>query len=292
MKGLLREPLLHFLLLGAGLFVALDLVGKGSNGDPGRIVVTQGQIEHIAATFARVHERLPDPPELEALIRDHVREEVYVREALALGLDRDDTIIRQRLRQKVEFLSEDVAASVEPTDADLQAYLTAHPETFRVERRFTFSHVYLNPERRRDSLARDATQLLARLKQAGAGADLVALGDPFLLDHEFNRMAASDVVQQFGERFATKLGELPLGEWQGPLESGYGAHLVLVNERTEGRLPALGEVRDSVRREWQNVQRLEANEKFFQGLLDRYTVVVEQERPVHAEGKIAAVKPR
>ena len=94
MKGLLREPLLHFLLLGAGLFVALDLVGKGSNGDPGRIVVTQGQIEHIAATFARVHERLPDPPELEALIRDHVREEVYVREALALGLDRDDTIIR------------------------------------------------------------------------------------------------------------------------------------------------------------------------------------------------------
>ena len=105
-------------------------------------------------------------------------------------------------------------------------------------------------------------------------------------------MAASDVVQQFGERFATKLGELPLGEWQGPLESGYGAHLVLVNERTEGRLPALGEVRDSVRREWQNVQRLEANEKFFQGLLDRYTVVVEQERPVHAEGKIAAVKPR
>ncbi|TME78476.1 MAG: peptidyl-prolyl cis-trans isomerase [Chloroflexi bacterium] len=292
MKGLLREPLLHFLLLGAGLFVALDLVGKGSNGDPGRIVVTQGQIEHIAATFARVHERLPDPPELEALIRDHVREEVYVREALALGLDRDDTIIRQRLRQKVEFLSEDVAASVEPTDADLQAYLTAHPETFRVERRFTFSHVYLNPERRRDSLARDATQLLARLKQAGAGADLAALGDPFLLDHEFNRMAASDVVQQFGERFATKLGELPLGEWQGPLESGYGAHLVLVNERTEGRLPALGEVRDSVRREWQNVQRLEANEKFFQGLLDRYTVVVEQERPVHAEGKIAAVKPR
>ncbi len=292
MKGLLREPLLHFLLLGAGLFVALDLVGKGSNGDPGRIVVTQGQIEHIAATFARVHERLPDPPELEALIRDHVREEVYVREALALGLDRDDTIIRQRLRQKVEFLSEDVAASVEPTDADLQAYLTAHPETFRVERRFTFSHVYLNPERRRDSLARDATQLLARLKQAGAGADLAALGDPFLLDHEFNRMAASDVVHQFGERFATKLGELPLGEWQGPLESGYGAHLVLVNERTEGRLPALGEVRDSVRREWQNVQRLEANEKFFQGLLDRYTVVVEQERPVHAEGKIAAVKPR
>jgi len=234
---------------------------------------------------------LPDPPALEALIRDHVREEVYVREALALGLDRDDTIIRQRLRQKVEFLSEDVAASVEPTDADLQAYLTAHPETFRVERRITFSHVYLNPERRRDSLARDATQLLARLKQAGAGADLAALGDPFLLDHEFNRMAASDVVQQFGERFATKLGELPLGEWQGPVESGYGAHLVLVNERTEGRLPALGEVRDSVRREWQNVQRLEANEKFFQGLLDRYTVVVEQERPVHAEGKIAAVKP-
>jgi hypothetical protein len=292
MRGLLREPLLHFLLLGTGLFVAFDLAGKRGNGDPEKIVVTQGQIEHIAATFARVHERLPDPPELEALSRDHVREEVYVREALALGLDRDDTIIRQRLRQKVEFVSEDVAALVEPTDADLQAYLTAHPETFRLEQRFTFSQVYLNPERRRDSLGRDAAQLLAQLNEVGAGADVSALGDPFLLDHEFKGVAASEVAQQFGERFAAKLGELPLGQWQGPVESGYGAHLVIIRERTEGRLPALGEVRDSVRREWQNVQRLEANEKFFRGLLARYTVVVEQERPVDGEGKIAAVKPQ
>ena len=252
--------------------------------------MTQGQIEHLVTGFAKAWQRPPAPEELAGLIRDQVREEVYCREAMAMGLDKDDTIIRRRLRQKLEFVSNDIAGMAEPTDADLNAYFQAHPETFRLEPRFTFRHVYLNPEKHRDSLARDATQLLAQLNQAGGGADLSVLGDSFLLEHQFTAVPASEVVKQFGAKFAQKLSGLSPGQWQGPVESGYGVHLVLVSERTEARLPTLVEVRPAVRHEWANTQRLKANEKFYQDLLKRYTVTIERSEPVETERKLAQAR--
>lgn len=287
MKQLFREPLLHFLLLGAGLFVGFGLVDKRTSGELGKIVITQGQIEHLAAGYNRVHGRPASPEELEGLIGDYVREEVYYREALALGLDRDDPVIRNRLRLKMEFISDDVAAQAEPTEEQLRRYLQEHPDTFRIEPRFTFSQVYLNPERHRESLAHDAAQLLTQLNQAGDKADVSELGDPFLLEHNFAALAASEVVKQFGEKFAARLGELPRDQWQGPVESGYGVHLVFVLETTQGRVPTLEEVRDAVRREWANARRLEVNEKFYQNLLKRYTVTVERPQPMKAGKKLA-----
>jgi hypothetical protein len=287
MKQLCREPLVHFLLLGAGLFVAFGLVGKRPSDELGKIVITQGQIEHLAAGYHRVHGRPAAPEELEGLMRDYVREEVYCREALALGLDRDDAVIRNRLRLKMEFIAEDVAAQAEPTDEQLRSYLREHPEAFRIEPRFTFSQVYLNPERHRQSLVYDVAQLLMRLHQAGDTADVSELGDPFLLEHTFVALAASEVAKQFGETFAVQLGKLPRGQWQGPVESGYGVHLVFVSETTEGRVPTLEEVRDTVRREWANARRLEANEKFYQDLLKRYTVTIEGPQPTKAGKKLA-----
>lgn len=282
---LLREPLVHFLLLGAALFVAAGLMSRGDGAEPGRIVVTTAQIEHLAAGYERVHQRPPSAEELDGLIRDWVREEAYYREALALGLDRDDAIIRQRLRQKMEFVSNDVAAAAEPTDEDLQRYLDAHPDAFRLERRFTFSQVYLNPERRRDALAGDATATLAELRRRGSTVEVAGLGDSFLLDHEFAGLPGSEVAKLFGEQFATALGTLDTGEWQGPVESGYGVHLVLVRERTDGRVPALPEVRDAVRREWANVRRVEANEAFARQILERYVVTIE--RPTGTDPNVA-----
>lgn len=287
MKQLFREPLLHFLLLGAGLFVGFGLVDKRTSGELGKIVITQGQIEHLAAGYNRVHGRPASPEELEGLIGDYVREEVYYREALALGLDRDDPVIRNRLRLKMEFISDDVAAQAEPTEEQLRRYLQEHPDTFRIEPRFTFSQVYLNPERHRESLAHDAAQLLTQLNQAGDKADVSELGDPFLLEHNFVALAASEVVKQFGEKFAARLGELPRHQWQGPVESGYGVHLVFVSETTQGRVPTLEEVRDAVHREWANARRLEVNEKFYQNLLKRYTVTVERPQPMKAGKKLA-----
>jgi hypothetical protein len=276
-KRIISEPLVHFLLLGAGLFMAYGLMSKPDSGDGSRINVTQGQIDQLVSGFAKAWQRPPTPEELAGLVRDRVREEVYCREAMALGLDKDDTVIRRRLRQKMEFISDDIAALPEPTAADLNAYLQAHPHRFRVEQRFTFSQVYLDPAKRGENLARDTAQLLAELNRAGGQADLSALGDSFLMERTFTAAPASEIAKQFGEKFAVKLGELSLGRWQGPVESGYGPHLVFVKERTEGRLTALPEVRDDVRREWANAGRLELNEKFYQELLKRYTVTIESQ---------------
>ena len=130
-------------------------------------------------------------------------------------------------------------------------------------------------------------RLLAQLQQAGDKADVSELGDSFLLEHKFQSLPASEAVKQFGEKFATELGKLAPGQWQGPVESGYGVHLVWVAERTEGRVPALAEVRDAVRREWANARRLEANEKLYQDLLKRYVVTIERPKPVAQQKKLA-----
>jgi hypothetical protein len=282
-KKLLREPLVHFLILGALLLFASNLVNNRTSGDTKKIVITAGQIEHLEYGFARVHQRPPDPDELKGLIRDYLREEVYYREALALGLDRDDVPIRQRLRQKMEFISEDVAAQAEPTESQLRSYLNDHLDKFRVERHFTFSQIYLDPARHGERLNADAQKMLAELNKPDVKANISKMGDPFLLEPSSQDVPARDVARDFGEKFAAALGDLPVGKWQGPVESGLGMHLVYVTTRTDGRLPQLDEVRDAVRREWANDYRLEANEKFYEGLLKRYTVTVELPQPAAVE---------
>jgi hypothetical protein len=276
MKRLLREPLVHFLVLGAALFVAFDLTGKSTGGAPGTIVVTKAQADALAAGFARTWQRPPNADEREELIQDRVREEIYCREAIALGLDKDDPVIRRRLRQKMEFVSEDAATEPEPTESDLQRYLAAHADAFRVEPRITFRHVYLDPARHPDSLAADARRLVDKLNRQGREADISRVGDRFLLDHTFDAVPVDVIARQFGETFAAKLGELPLHRWQGPVESGYGAHLVYVGARVPGRKPELIDVRDAVRREWVNAHRLEANEAFYRELRKRYRVTIER----------------
>ena len=274
-KNLVREPLVHFLLLGALIFGAFKFISSETI-EPGKILITQGRIESLEIAFSRTWRRPPTASELEGLIRDYVREEVFAREAVSLGLDKDDTIIRRRLRQKLEFVSEDVVAHAEPTDEQLRAYLKERPEVFRRDLRFTFSQVYLDPQRRGANLDRDAEQMLSRLRRSGSKADIAALGDSLMLENEFKALPTSEAVKQFGERFAAKLGEMPVGQWQGPIESGFGVHLVLMAERTDGSMPALEDLRVAVRREWINARRLEANEKFYRTLLQRYTVTIER----------------
>jgi parvulin-like peptidyl-prolyl isomerase len=280
-KNLVREPLIHFLLLGALIFAAFKFISSETS-QPGKIVITQGRIESLEIAFRRTWRRPPTTSELEGLVRDYIREEVFAREAVALGLDKDDTIIRRRLRQKLEFVSEDVTALAEPTDDQLRAYLKEQPEAFRGDRRFTFRQVYLDPQRRGANIGRDAAQLLAQLRRAGSNADIAALGDSLMLENEFKALPASEAVKQFGEKFAVKLGEIPAGQWQGPIESGFGVHLVFMSERTDGSLPALEHVRPAVRREWTNARRMEANEKFYQAILHRYVVTIERPEVVKA----------
>jgi hypothetical protein len=279
LKKLVREPLLHFLVLAAALFLVYSFVSKGSSGEGGKIVITQGQLASMWESFTQTRQREPTREEWEGLIRERVKEEVYYREALALGMDKDDLIIRRRLQQKMEFVSDDVSAQAQPTDDELRAYLLAHPDSFRVDQRFTFRQVFLNPEKHGKTLTWETAQLVAKLKQEGSKADISALGDSIMLEKQYDALPASEVAHLFGEKFAAALGGLPLGQWQGPIESAYGVRLVFVSQRLAGSVPALADVRDAVRREWENGRRLEANDKFYRELLKHYTVTIENPAP-------------
>jgi hypothetical protein len=273
----MREPLLHFLAVGAALFGLYAWLG-GGGGDGARaseIVVTRGRIESLVETFARPRHRAPAEDELAGLVRDFVREEVLAREAIALGLDRDDTVVRRRLAQKMEFLSEDDAATTEPTDDELRAFLAAHPEQFRLDSRISFTQVFLDRERRGDALEADAAKLLAALNAPGIAPDPTTPGDGRMLEAHFENVGRADVEARFGADFVARLEQLPLGRFEGPVESGYGVHLVRVARHTPASIPALDEVRDAVAREWSAAKRLEAKERRLQAILARYRVTVE-----------------
>ncbi|HEV7735273.1 MAG TPA: peptidylprolyl isomerase [Candidatus Binatia bacterium] len=270
---LLREPFLHFLLLGAALFALFHLGGRRGATDPATIVVSSGRIEHLTATFVRTWQRPPTAQELQALIDDDVREEVLYREALALGLDRDDTIIRRRLRQKMEFLAESAAAEVEPRDEELQAYLAQHADAYRIPDRFSFRQIYLDPQRHAGRLPAEIDRIRAALAN---GADGAALGDVSLLPSTFDEVTVADANATFGEAFGARLIDLPVGRWDGPVTSGYGVHLVYVDDRTDGRPATLAEVRDAVRRDWANERRIAAVDAQIRRLMERYRIDVER----------------
>ena len=275
MSNLLREPLLHFVLLGGLLFAGYSLVNPEPGADPQRIAVSSGQIEHMITTFARTWQRQPTVEEVTGLIDEYVCEEVLSREAIKLGLDQNDVIIRRRLQQKMEFIAADLAALAEPTEAALAEYLAKHADAFRQEQQLTFRHVYLNPEKHGEQLDVVAAKLLADLGARGMQADIYALGDPTLLEPAFRDEPQRRVEANFGGGFAAELGTLPEGKWSGPVFSDFGAHLVFVEQRMEGRVPALDEVRAQVRRDWENSRRQEANRKFLEDALKQYEVNIE-----------------
>jgi hypothetical protein len=274
LRKVLREPLIQFLLLGAGLFLLYGVVGGPAEERPDQIVVTEAKIGNLAELFTRTWRRPPTRAELDGLIEDHIQEEILYREALALGLERDDIVIRRRLRQKMEFISEDTAPQAEPTEDELRAFLAERPERFREPSRVSFAQVYLSPDRRGKDAWGDAERMLVAL-DAGE-SDPAASGDPFLLEQVYRNLAAHDVERLFGRAFATQVAELPVGRWSGPATSGYGLHLVLVGERIPARLPDLDEVRDAVANEWRAARREEANRAFYEGLRARYEVTVER----------------
>ena len=278
MKRLLKEPLLHFLLAGAALFGLYALVNQGDpEGSDGAeaIVVSAARIKTLSENFAKVWQRPPNAAELDGLIQEFIREEIMYREAKAMGLDRDDTIVRRRMRQKMEFIFEDLASAPPPTDDQLHAFLRKHPDRFRKPPRVTFIQVFLNPQKRGGTLQGDAEQLLVDLKEQGGNADITKLGDGFLLGQRFGDYSERDLQNQFGKDFAAAIIEAPVKAWHGPVQSGYGLHLVYVSDRSEGTMPDLADVRDAVEREWSVANQQKANEAFYDRLKERYSIRVD-----------------
>ena len=272
----MREPLFQFLLLGAVLFALFGMFGKKDEAEaPAKIVVSVARVATLADGFARTWGRPPTEQELQGLVDGYIRDEVYYREGRAAGLDRDDVIIRRRVRQKMEFLAEDIAAA-DPSEEQLAAYLASNIERFRTEDRLTFHHVFLSAARRGGALEEDAKQIAATLVHTNASVEAAAnIGDPFLLGETFRQMPQSEVVRTFGEGFAKQLAAAEAGRWQGPISSSFGAHFIFVDERARGSLPPLDTVREAVQREWLNARRVEAEEKLYRTLRDRYQIVVE-----------------
>jgi hypothetical protein len=272
---LLREPLVHFLAFALIVFAAYHILAPSRDGgQTGRIVVTAGKIEQMGARFAQVWQRPPTPQELKGLIDEEVKEEIYVREALALGLDKDDTLIRRRLRQKMELLSDTGAHALSPTDAELEAYLKSHPETFAVDPAMSFQQVFLNRQRQGAGIDQAAAAILETLK-ANPETDASTPGDASLLPTEMPLTGVKSIGHMFGSEFADAIGKAKAGAWIGPIASGFGLHVVRVSERREGRVPALGEVRDAVMREWSNAKRKELEDGRLAALLKRYEVTLE-----------------
>jgi len=272
---ILKEPLVHFLLGGTLLFGLSAWRNRGSEERPDEIVVSPAQIEVLVNGWSRIWERPPTPEEVEYLVDDYVREEVYYREALKLGLEQDDTIIRRRLRQKMEFLAEDFGQQHDPGDEELTQFLAEHADEFRKPAVLSFRHIYFSPDRRGDSAAADATEALVQLAPETDSAKIEELGDPFFLPSEFESSSEDDIARALGRDFVPKLLEVPPGEWSGPLRSGFGYHLVFVTDHVAGRLPALDEIRTSVLEEWQSAERDKYAEEFFERLRSLYSVTVE-----------------
>jgi hypothetical protein len=269
LRKLLSEPLLHFLLLGAVLFGVYAV--RGPQQDRETVVVSAGQIEHLATTFLRTWQRPPDSEELNVLIDGYVVDQILSREAIKLGLDRDDTVIRRRLRQKMEFVSEDIAATRPPTSAELENYLDEHPDLFRQDTRYTFEHRFVGDA---GDGARVAAERLRKQLENGTPIPH-AQTDLMMIPREFADASRREVDRHFGDGFAAQLDSVAPDVWGGPLRSGYGLHLVRVTGRTPARSPGLAEVRDEVEREFVNARRLLAQEQMLASLRERYDVIIE-----------------
>jgi hypothetical protein len=274
MSKWLKEPLIHFLLLGAVIFVAYDqLAGKGSA--PDEIFISRGQQENLLNTFGRTWQRPPTPEEFQGLLQDYVRQEIAYRESRAMGLDQDDIVIRRRLRQKLELLAEDIASLAAPTEQDLQTYLDAHAEDFVVEPRLTLRQVYFSRDRRGADAERDALQLLQRISTDGPEGEFEQFGDPLPLPSEMREVRESEIARLFGSVFTDGLQGLETGRWVGPVESGFGLHLVFIEARESVRHPQLPEVREAVQREWVSLRRREAVDGLYERLAENYTIEIE-----------------
>ncbi len=270
LKTLWREPLLHFLLIGAALFLYYDLAGENAEAPPKRIHVDRGQVQQLASNFERTWSRPPTPQELDAMVESHVREEVFYREAMAMGLDQNDPMVRRRMRMKLEFMLEDLSGQ-DANDEVLRDFLNQNPERFRDEVQVSFRQVYLNPDQHPE-LETDAHRLLSRLN---SGGDPEALGDRTLMPLTYQLAPQREVARDFGDQFAGEIASMPAGEWRGPVYSPFGAHLVKIDSRADARLPELAEIRDEVLREYLADKREQQKNLAYEKLRASYDVTVE-----------------
>jgi peptidyl-prolyl cis-trans isomerase C len=270
LRAAIREPLLHFVLIGAVLFAFTAL--REHQQDRAEIRVTAGEVAQLAAFWETQAQRKPTAEELRGLIEERIDEEVLAREAVRLGLDRDDAIIRRHLAQKMAFVSDDLAVVTEPADADLRAYFEAHQESYATADLYALRHVFFNPDRHGMALDADARRALQRLAR---GANANELGDAFMLPRELADVSRDDIARDFGSAFAEAVTSAAPGAWAGPVRSPFGVHLVKLESHTPRSVARFEDVRDRVREAYLAQKHQDANAALRTKLRQQYRIVIE-----------------
>jgi peptidyl-prolyl cis-trans isomerase C len=273
----LREPLLQFLLIGLALFVVYDTLHPTSDAksESNLIVLTPDDFEQLGVTWLAQGRAPPTPEQMQSLIELKVREEVLYREALALGLDKGDEIVKRRLAQKMEFLAEGASVNNDPPADALRLWFKDNQQRFSLPPRVSFRHLYFSPDQRGGHSREDAVRVMAQLaEKPGNWEGAAALADPFMDQDYYGDRSADDVAKSFGLNFAQDIADLKPGAWQGPIESGYGWHLVFIDTFVPGRVPAFEEIEPEIRAEWIEDQRLQAKRKAYETMRARYQVVL------------------
>lgn len=266
-QRLLREPILHFLFAGAVILA----VGHGYEARTNlyRIELTPSHVAELSRRYALQYGAPPDRQTLDQIVRDDIHDEILYRQGRALGLDRDDEIVRRRVIQKSQFLLENTRAPAEPTDADLGRFYAGHPERYAAPARASFTHVFFADNQDGEARARAELPKLAPDVTRGP-----AHGDPFPDLYDFNGYDAEQAARLFGHTpLAQAVFTAPLGRWAGPFRSAYGWHLIRVAARTEPRLPPLPEVRDRVRMDYLQASQEDANAAAFRQLASRFQII-------------------
>jgi len=275
MRALLREPLVHFVLVAALVFAGHAAWTAYASARDGTITVTEEDMERMAALYASESGALPSPEDMAAMVTDQVRDEALAREARRLGLDVGDTIIERRLAQKMSFMVSDLADTPAPDEATLRKWYEDHPESYTLAPSITFEHIFLNPERTRNTPGTDSQSLLKSLNEP-TPPDWRTLGDPFMLQRAYGDLPIRETIRLFGADFAKALFSLKAGpEWQGPVSSAFGQHLVHVVAREDGRLQPFEEVRAQVESDWRDDALRGANEQAIADIISRYKVHIE-----------------
>jgi peptidyl-prolyl cis-trans isomerase C len=272
MKHWHKEPLLHFLIIGVAIFAVFSIANKEEAAVGGnKIVVSSAETERLSDAWSKRMNRPPTEIELQGLIEAFVKEEVYYREALALGLDQDDTIIRRRLMQKMEFLSNDLAELDQPDESALNKYFLENQEKYRLPAQISFTHIYFSIDKRGARALADSKLVLAELNVPR----VPERGDSFMMEYDFVKETPSEVARSFGSDFAEQLFMLETNTWQGPAASGYGFHLVRISEKIDARMPELASVIDKVRTDFMFEQRQKINKEIYEKFKARYEIVIE-----------------
>ena len=272
MKKWHKEPLLHFLIIGALIFVLFSILNRDETSvSNNKIVVTATEIELLGDNWSKKWNRPPTERELMGLVDSYIKEEVYYREALALGLDQDDTILRRRLMQKMEFLSNDLAELNTPDESALNKYFLDNQEKYKLPARVSFTHIYFSLDKRGAKAVDDAKNVLSELNALRAPE----CGDSFMLEYDFSQETPFEVGRLFGKGFADELFKSETNTWQGPIESGYGLHLVRISEKVDSRMPELASVIDKVRTDLMFERRQKMNKEIYEKFKERYEIVVE-----------------